>query len=112
MTDLRGVAVFVDPAMLKAGSSDSHSAAQHAQAGAASLGQNAVATGIFGSFGAADVFHQALSASHTEHITTLNDHHRTLADLADKAHLARRGFTDMDQANAADLRAVRCNSST
>jgi hypothetical protein len=104
--------MFVDPAMLRLGAADSRSAADHADAGAALLDQNTVAAGIFGGFGAADVFHQAISTSHAEHITTLNDHRRTLADVADKAHVARRAFTGMDQRNAADLRAVRCSSDT
>ncbi|CAJ1509811.1 DUF2563 family protein [[Mycobacterium] holstebronense] len=104
--------MFVDPAMLKDGATHSHSAADHAQAGAASLDQTAVAAGIFGSFGAADTFHQAISTRHCDHITTLNDQRRVLADVADKAHHARRAFIGMDQHNAAELRAVRCNSAT
>lgn len=104
--------MFVDPAMLKAGATHSHSAADHAQAGIASLDRNAVTAGIFGGFGAADVYHQAISTAHTEHVTMLNEHRRTLADVADKAHHARRAFTGMDEFNAAELRAVRCNSAT
>lgn len=104
--------MFVDPAMLQLGAADSHSAAKHAQAGAAMLDQTAVAAGIFGGIGAADVYHQAISTRHSEHIATLTEHRRTLADVADKAHLARRAFTEMDQSNASELRAVRCNSDT
>lgn len=112
MTDLRGVLVFVDPAMLRSGATDTHGASAHAQAGAARLNQTFVATGIFGGFSAADVFHGALSAAHADHITCLNDHRRTLAEVGDKAHLAAGEFTGMEQGNAAELRAVRCNSST
>ncbi|OBH18119.1 DUF2563 family protein [Mycolicibacter sinensis] len=104
--------MFVDPAMLRSGAADTHSAGAHAQAGATLLNQASVAEGIFGGFGAADVFHNAISAAHTEHITTLTDHRRTLADVGDKAHHAAREFTGMDQHNAAQLRAVRCNSGT
>ncbi|MEB3030383.1 DUF2563 family protein [[Mycobacterium] nativiensis] len=104
--------MFVDPAMLKDGAAHSHSAADHARAGAASLDQTAVTAGIFGSFGAADVFHQAISTCHTEHITTLTDHRRILTDVGGKAHYAAREFTGMDQHNAAELHAVRCNSAT
>lgn len=104
--------MFVDPAMLRSGAADTHSAGAHAQAGATLLNQTSVAAGNFGGFGAADVFHNTLSTAHTEHITTLTDHRRTLADVGDKAHHAAREFTSMDQHNAAQLRAVRCNSST
>ncbi|RRR47151.1 DUF2563 family protein [Mycolicibacter terrae] len=104
--------MFVDPAMLRSGAADTHSAGAHAQAGATLLNQTSVAAGIFGGFGAADVFHNAISAAHTEHITTLSGHRRTLADVGDKAHHAAREFTGMDQRNAAQLRAVRCNSGT
>ncbi|OBK80292.1 hypothetical protein A5649_12790 [Mycolicibacter heraklionensis] len=104
--------MFVDPAMLKDGATHSHSAADHAQAGAESLDQTAAAAGIFGSFGAADAFHQAISTRHSDHVTTLNNQRRVLADVADKAHHARRAFIGMDQHNAAELRAVRCNSAT
>ncbi|MEB3051043.1 DUF2563 family protein [Mycolicibacter sp. MYC123] len=102
--------MFVDPAMLTAGAAHAHTASEHAQAGAKELDQRTVTAGIFGGFGAADVFHQAISTSHAEHVTTLNDHRRTLADVGDKAHLARRAFLGMDHEAAAQLRAVRCNS--
>nr|WP_234825633.1 DUF2563 family protein [Mycolicibacter senuensis] len=87
-------------------------ASEHAHAGAARLNQTTVTAGIFGAIGAADVLHNAISTAHTEHITTLTNHRRTLAGLGDKAHHAAREFTSMDQRNAAQLRAVRCNSST
>ncbi|MEZ0383140.1 DUF2563 family protein [Mycobacterium sp. pW045] len=104
--------MFVDPAMLRSGAADMHGASEHAQAGAARLNQTAVAPSIFGVFGAANVFHNAISAAHSEHITTLSGHRRTLSGVGDKAHYAAREFTGMDQRNAAQLRAVRCNSST
>lgn len=104
--------MFVDPAMLRSGAADIHGASEHAQAGAARLNQTAVMAGIFGGFGAANVFHNAISAAHSEHITTLTDHRRALAGVGEKAHHAAREFTGMDQRNAAQLRAVRCNSST
>lgn len=104
--------MFVDPAMLRSGAAEMRGASEHAQAGAARLNQTTVTTGIFGCFGAADVFHNAISAAHTEHITTLNGHCRSLSDVGDKAHHAAREFTGMDQHNAAQLRAVRCNSGT
>lgn len=103
--------MFVDPAMLKTGATYARNASEHAQAGVTELDQRTVTAGIFGSFGAADVFHQAISNSHAEHVSTLNDHRRTLSDVGDKAHCAQRVFTGMDQAAAAQLRAVRCNSS-
>ncbi|MEZ0383137.1 DUF2563 family protein [Mycobacterium sp. pW045] len=104
--------MFVDPAMLRSGAADTRGASEHAHAGASRLNQTSVAAGIFGGFGAADVFHNAISTAHSEHITTLSGHRRTLAGVGDKAHYAAREFTGMDQRNAAQLRAVRCNSST
>lgn len=104
--------VFVDPTMLTAGATHSHSAAGHAQKGAALLDRNAVTAGIFGGFAAADVYHQAISTRHNDHVTTLDDHRRILTDVADKAHHARRAFIGIDQYNAAKLRAVQCNSAT
>jgi hypothetical protein len=87
----------------------SPSAADHARAGATQLQQNAVTAGIFGGFAAADVYHQTIAASHAEHLASLNNHRRTLADVADKAQHAQRAFVGMDQHNAAQLRAVRCS---
>lgn len=104
--------MFVDPAMLRSGAVDAHGASEQAHGGAARLNQIAVAASIFGGFGVADVFHNAITAAHNEHITTLNGHRRTLSGVGDKAHYAAREFTGMDQHNAAQLRAVRCNSST
>lgn len=104
--------MFVDPAMLRCGAADAHDAGAHAQAGAARLHQICVASGIFGGFGAADVFHGAVSTARAEHITTLNGHRQTLANVGANAHLAAREFTGMDHHNATQLRAVRCNSST
>lgn len=98
--------------MLRSRTAETRGASEHAHAGAAGLNQTAVAPGIFGGFGAADVFHSALSTAHTEHITTLPGHRQTLTDVGDKADRAAREFTAMDQHNAAQLRAVRCNSST
>lgn len=104
--------MFVDPAMLRSGAAATRGASEHAHAGATRLNRTAVTAGIFGAFGAAEVFHNAISAAHTEHITTLTDHRRTLAEVGDKAHNAAREFTGRDQHNAAQFRAVRCNSST
>ncbi|MDQ2628238.1 MAG: DUF2563 family protein [Actinomycetota bacterium] len=104
--------MFVDPAMLRLGATEVHDAGARAQVGAARLNQASVAAGIFGGFGAADVFYGAVSMAHAEHVLTLQDHRRTLAEVGDKAHRAACEFTGMDQDNAAQLRAVRCNSST
>lgn len=104
--------MFVDPAMLRSRAMDARGASGHAHAGAARLNQTTVTAGIFGGFGAADVFHNAISTAHTEHITTLADHRQILTDVGDTAHHAAREFTGMDQHNAAQLRTVRCTSST
>lgn len=102
--------MFVDPAMLSAGATHSDSAATHARAGVAALDTTVLGAGIFGGFGAADLYHRTLSTRHGEHVRTLTDQHRTLAGVADKAHRARQAFLDMDADNAVELRAARCNS--
>ena len=104
--------MFVDPARLRSGAADTRGASEHAHAGASRLNQTSVAAGIFGGFGAADVFHNALCAGPAEHITTHTGTHRTLDGAGVKSHRAALVFAGMDQRYAAQLRAVRCNSDT
>ncbi|OBH05319.1 MULTISPECIES: DUF2563 family protein [unclassified Mycobacterium] len=104
--------MFVDTVLLHSGGNDSHRAGGHAQEGADQLAQGPLGSGMFGDFAAADSFHSAVTAAHTQHMQTLEGHKQTLTDVGAKAHYAARGFTDMDQHNAGELRAVRPGAST
>ena len=69
-------------------------------------------SGMFGDFSAAEEFHEAVSVAHGKHMKGLQAHGETLTAIGGKAYQAASGFTDMEEHNAAELRAVRCNSAT
>jgi hypothetical protein len=104
--------MFVDPGLLRLGAKDSHRAGGHAQDGADALARGPLGSGMFGDFAAAESFHEALSAAHTQHVNNLQSHQESLAVLGAKAHYAATGFTAMDERNAAELRAVRGTAAT
>jgi hypothetical protein len=99
--------MFVDTALLHSGGNDSHRAGGHAQEGADQLARGPLASGMFGDFAEADLFHEAVTAAHTRHVENLQGHTQTLTDVGSKAHYAARGFTSMDQHNAGEMEAVR-----
>jgi hypothetical protein len=104
--------MFVDTEWLHLGANESHRAAGHASEGAGQLSRAPLSSGMFGDFGAADVFHRAVSLTHAGHAKTLQFHHQTLTRLGDRAHQAAAEFTAMDERNAAKLRLMQCNSAT
>ncbi|MEE3751837.1 DUF2563 family protein [Mycobacterium intracellulare] len=104
--------MFVNTEQLHSGGNQSHRAGGHAQEGADHLAGGTLASGMFGDFEAADSFHNAVTAAHGQHVKNLQGHSETLTSVGTKAHHAANGFTNMDQHNAAELRAVRCSSST
>jgi hypothetical protein len=67
-------------------------------------------SGMFGGFPAADEFHEAVSVAHGKHVKGLQAHGESLTAIGGKAFQAATGFTDMEERNAADLRAVRPTS--
>jgi|GraSoiStandDraft_30_1057271.scaffolds.fasta_scaffold550453_2 Protein of unknown function (DUF2563) len=85
--------MFVITDLLHAAGNESHRAAEHAQEGADQLSRRPLSSGILGEFPAADA-------------------QEVLTAAGRKAHQAATGFTDMDEGNAANLRAVRCNCVT
>jgi uncharacterized protein DUF2563 len=103
--------MFVDPELLHAGGDQSHRAGGHAQDGADHLARGPLASGMFGDFAAADTFHQAVTTAHAQHVKNLQAHQETLTSVGSKAHVAAKGFKEMDTRNAAELRAVRPSSS-
>ena len=104
--------MFVDTGLLHSGANESHRAAGHAQDGADHLSRAPLASGMFGEFAAAEAFHDAVRSAHTQHMRSLQAHQEALTAVGSKAHLAATEFTDMDERNAATLRAVRCSSDT
>jgi Protein of unknown function (DUF2563) len=104
--------MFVDTDLLHCGANESHRAGGHAQDGADQLWRGPLLSGMFGGFTAAERFHDAVSAAHAQHVKDLQAHQQTLTELGRKAHSAADGFTDMDDRNAAKMRAVRCSSVT
>jgi hypothetical protein len=94
----------VDTAMLHSGAAGSFQAGEHAHAGANHLSAAPPAAGIFGDFPDADAFHEALSAAHAQHVTSLHDHQQSLNDVGEWAHHAGYSFTAMDERNTSELR--------
>jgi hypothetical protein len=104
--------MFVDADLLHSGANESHRAGWHAQDGADQLSRGPLLSGMFGDFTAAETFHDAVSSARAAHVKGLQARQETLSELGRKAHYAADGFTDMDDRNAAELRAVRCSSGT
>jgi hypothetical protein len=99
--------MFVDTGLLHSGANESHRAGGHAQDAADRLALGPLMSGMFGEFGAAEEFHDAVRSAHTRHVQTLQAHQEALTAVGSKAHLAANGFADMDARNAAAERAVR-----
>lgn len=104
--------MFVDTDLLHSGADESHRAGWHAQDGADQLSRGPLVSGMFGGFAAAETFHEAVTAAHAQHVKNLQAHQETLTGLGHKAHYAANGFTEMDDRNAAQERAVRWTSAT
>ncbi|BBZ50399.1 DUF2563 family protein [Mycobacterium heidelbergense] len=104
--------MFVDIDLLHSGARESHRAGEHAQEGVEQLARGPLLPGMFGGFSAAETFHDAVSAAHAQHVKGLRGHRETLTELGRKGHYAANGFADMDDRNAAEMRAVRCASAT
>jgi Protein of unknown function (DUF2563) len=104
--------MFVDTGLLHSGGNQSHRAGDHAQEGADRLSRGPLLSGTFGDFPAAEAFHRTVSAAHAKHVQTLQAQYEALSAIGGKAYRASAGFTDMEERNAAKLRAVRCSSGT
>jgi hypothetical protein len=104
--------MFVDPALLNSGANESHRAGDHAGIGADTLARGPVLSGMFGDFAAAEAFHDEVRAAHGRHVRGLHARRQGLAVIGQKAQQAAVQFTDMDESNAATLRAMPCDSDT
>lgn len=98
--------MFADTAQLHSGASESRRASEHAQAGANHLSDAPPVAGMFGSFPAADDFHDAVSAAHAYHVKALHNHQENLNDVGTKAHRAGYAFTATENHNTEVLREV------
>jgi hypothetical protein len=98
--------MFVDTAQLHSGASESRRASEHAQAGVNHLSGATPVAGMFGSFAAADDFHEAVSAAHAYHVKALHNHQENLNDVGTKAHRAGYAFTATEDQNMKVLREV------
>jgi hypothetical protein len=96
--------MFVDTAMLHSGADQSYRASEHAQDGANHLSVAAPVAGIFGSFAAAEDFHDAVTSAHAHHVKTLQSHQQNLDEVGTKAHHVASSFSAMDDNNAKALR--------
>lgn len=102
--------MFVNTEQLHSGGNQSHRAGGHAQEGADHLAGGTLESGMFGDFEAANSFHNAVTTAHGQHVKNLQGHSETLTSVGTKAHHAANGFTNMDQHNAEELKAVRPSS--
>jgi Protein of unknown function (DUF2563) len=103
--------MFVDTEWLHSGANQTHRAARYAQDGADQLSGAPLSSGMFGDFAAADRYHEAISTTHSRHVKTFRAHQETLAALGNNVRAAAAAFTQMDELNAAKLRAGQCNDS-
>lgn len=104
--------MHVDTGLLHSGADESRRAGSHADDGANHLTRTSPAAGMFGDFDAAETFHEAIAQAHTQHVTMLRAHGETLNSVGHKAHTAATAFTEMENHNAAELKAVQWNSTT
>jgi hypothetical protein len=88
------------------GADFSRSAGTIAQRGATEFESTQVSAGIFGDFEAAHSFHQALTAAHHVHCSTMAGHPVKLVGLAEKATCAAAEFQLTDKQCADDVAAA------
>ncbi|MBB3605133.1 hypothetical protein FHT40_004817 [Mycolicibacterium sp. BK556] len=96
----------VDVDEMRSGANRSYNAASFAMEGADQLSRVHPTSGIFGDFPAAESFHGALTAAHSNHVDRLRKHENRLGVLGDKGHKTASVFVDMEERNAEALRSV------
>jgi Protein of unknown function (DUF2563) len=102
--------MFVETGWLHSGANQSYRAGGHARDGADRLSRGPLSSGMFGDFGAAEVFYEAVKSTHAGHVGKFEGHHQALTAVGDKAHRAAAQFTAMDETSATKLRTVQWNS--
>jgi uncharacterized protein DUF2563 len=96
----------VDPTHLHAGADRCGDAAGMSMAAAGNLAARKLTAGIFGDFGEAHAFHEAISAAHQNHVEQLRGHQRALTVIGDKSRTAAYEFTAVDGSASDSLRAA------
>jgi hypothetical protein len=96
----------VDPTHLHAGADRCGDAAEMSMAAAGKLAAKKPTAGIFGDFGEAHAFHDAISTAHQNHVEQLHGHHRALTVISDRSRTAAYEFTAVDGSASDSLRAA------
>ncbi|OBK28733.1 hypothetical protein A5634_01280 [Mycobacterium asiaticum] len=104
--------MFVDPALLRSGGSESRRASEHIDQAAEHLSRASMQSQLFGDFAAADTFHAATGAVLADHARVMSGNSESLGAVSRSAHVAAASFTAMDESNAAAVEVVRCNFAT
>lgn len=104
--------MFVDAGLLHSGGDESRQAGDHAHRAAGHLSRAELSPGMFGDFTAAESFHEATGSVQVHHARLLLLHRDVLHNISLGAAVTAAGFADMDENNAANMRAVRCDSAT
>jgi hypothetical protein len=107
-----GPMMFVDSGLLQSGGNESRQAGEHVQQAAQHLSSADLLPRMFGDFAAAQEFHESTASLRVHHTQLLSRHRETLGAVGLGALKAAVGFAEMDENNAARVRAVRCNSAT
>lgn len=97
-----------DPDELRSGANQLYDAAWLTQESADQLTHSTIGSEIFGSFAAAESFHNVMSAAHSDHVNRLLDRQKQLGTLGDKTHRTASVFVDMEERNTRALREVLC----
>ena len=95
--------MFVDAGLLRAGGNDARRAGEEAHAGAHTLSEGPLTSGIFGEFATAAAFHDALNSARIMHVTHLHGIHRALVSVGDRAHQSAAAFIDADDRGATEM---------
>lgn len=104
--------MFVDTALLHLGASESRDAGDQARQAAERLSGAESVSEMFGAFGIAAAFHEAMESLQAQHVRVLSRHQETLESIGRGAAVAAAEFTQMEQDNATRVRAVWCDSGT
>lgn len=92
---------------IRSGADRTYQAAAFADDAAQRLSAGVAGGPLFGEFPAADAFHRALTAAHSNHERGLAGQRDRLGALADTALTTGVAFVAMDERNAAALRDLR-----
>ena len=98
--------MHVDTAEMRSGADRSYRASDFANDAAEALSRVTVRPGIFGSFAAAGAFHTAVADNHSNHTDRMRSHHTGLGMLGDTTNKTASVFDEMEERNAAALRAL------